>query len=415
MTFRLLLFFMLLFILSGISHGQSHKAYAGSTSRIDVVDIDSMKVTGTIPGAKAYRMVLTPDGKKLYATDRNRQVYVIDTEADTVLTSFDPSTNGVYTSELEGIAVSPDGKRVYVSDESSDGFFVIDTETDTVIAAVSLDLDEAEDMVVSPDGKWLYLNDNSDVVKIDTDSLVVAGRVYVGYDGHGLTLSSSGKTIFAEGRTDTVGGVVVINADSMTITNSLAAAGYHMQTSRDGERVFGVNEGRRFTVIDTLTETMIVDSTYNSASGIRGIAETEDQKYILLAGSRGLDKVDASSYSIVAHLDGGYRTVVIKTAVPTAIAGEPGTVMPPGFILEQNYPNPFNPKTVIRFQLRAASHVRLTVYDVAGRVVTRLLDRYLSAGTHSLNFEAGDLASGIYIYELKSAASVSRKRMLLLK
>ncbi len=414
MTSRLPYFLMLLFALFCISPAQTHKAYAGSTSRIDVVDVDSMKVITTIPGANAYRMVITPDGKKLYATNHNREVHVIDTEADTILVTFNPSKNGVYTSELEGIAISPDGKRVYVSDESSDGFFVIDTETDTVIAAVSLDMDEAEDMVVSADGKWLYLNDNSDVVKIDTDSLIIRGRVYVGNDGHGLTLSSSGKTIYAEGRTDTLGGVVVIRADSMIVTNSLDAAGYHMQTSRNGRLIFGVNEGNRFTVIDTLTESVTVDSNYSSY-GIRGIAETADQKYILLAGSRGLDKVDASSYSIAAHLDGGYRTVVIKPVVSTGMADETDAVAPLDFVLEQNFPNPFNPETVIRYYLTESTQVRLTIYDLNGRVVRVLVDRWQRMGSHTLRFNASGLASGIYFYELKSPDYISRKRMLLLK
>ena len=126
---------------------QSVKAYAGEDNHIDVIDVDSMKVIKSIPGGKAYRMVLSHDGKKLYTTDHSNEIQVIDAIADTLIKSFDPSFGSFYTSELEGIAISPDDSRVYVADESSDHIFVIDTATDSVIDGAALDLDETEDML----------------------------------------------------------------------------------------------------------------------------------------------------------------------------------------------------------------------------------------------------------------------------
>jgi len=65
-----------------------------------------------------------------------------------------------------------------------------------------------------------------------------------------------------------------------------------------------------------------------------------------------------------------------------------------GFTLNQNYPNPFNPTTVISYQLSAISHVTLKVYDILGRLVTKLVDAKQTPGEHQVTFDAKRLASG---------------------
>ncbi len=96
----------------------------------------------------------------------------------------------------------------------------------------------------------------------------------------------------------------------------------------------------------------------------------------------------------------------------TLLAGED---IPDNYALNDNYPNPFNPATAIRFALPEAEHVRLTVYDVMGREVKRLVDGALSAGFHEVSFEGGHLASGLYLYRIEAGAFVDVKRMVLLK
>jgi hypothetical protein len=85
------------------------------------------------------------------------------------------------------------------------------------------------------------------------------------------------------------------------------------------------------------------------------------------------------------------------------------------FKLEQNYPNPFNPSTVIGFQLPVFSDTKLMVYDLLGREVAVLINQPLSAGTHSVTFDASGLASGIYMYRLTSGAQSITRRMILIK
>ncbi len=90
--------------------------------------------------------------------------------------------------------------------------------------------------------------------------------------------------------------------------------------------------------------------------------------------------------------------------------------LPLDFKLEQNYPNPFNPSTVINYQLPVDSKVQLTVFDMLGREVTTLVNGEIQgAGSHKIIFEAGSLASGIYIYRLETSGKVLNKKMTLIK
>jgi len=85
------------------------------------------------------------------------------------------------------------------------------------------------------------------------------------------------------------------------------------------------------------------------------------------------------------------------------------------FSLSQNYPNPFNPTTQIDFSVPQQSTVQLKVYNTLGQLVTTLVNGNLSAGLHSVTFDARNLASGLYIYRLSAGNFTSVKKMMLLK
>jgi hypothetical protein len=89
--------------------------------------------------------------------------------------------------------------------------------------------------------------------------------------------------------------------------------------------------------------------------------------------------------------------------------------VPKIYALKQNYPNPFNPTTNIRFDLPKDSDVNLVVYDLMGREVAKLVNNRLNAGYYTINFNAANLPSGVYIYRLKAGDFVSTKKLMLLK
>ncbi len=85
------------------------------------------------------------------------------------------------------------------------------------------------------------------------------------------------------------------------------------------------------------------------------------------------------------------------------------------FKLAQSYPNPFNPETTIEFVLPYSTKAELVIYNVIGQKVKELMSSVLPAGSYRYRFKANNLASGIYIYELKTDHRVLRKRMVYLK
>ena len=80
-----------------------------------------------------------------------------------------------------------------------------------------------------------------------------------------------------------------------------------------------------------------------------------------------------------------------------------------------NYPNPFNPTTTIVFELAKSGNVHLTVYDITGKEITTLIDGNIQRGSHEVIFDASNLATGIYFYQLKMGNFVKSKKMLLVK
>ena len=88
--------------------------------------------------------------------------------------------------------------------------------------------------------------------------------------------------------------------------------------------------------------------------------------------------------------------------------------------LLQNHPNPFNPSTLIRFELREASRVTLAVYDVAGRLVAKLVDKSVPAGRYEVLWDGRNengtlVASGVYFVFLKSTHGTRTIKILLAK
>ncbi len=97
------------------------------------------------------------------------------------------------------------------------------------------------------------------------------------------------------------------------------------------------------------------------------------------------------------------------------VSNEEALQTPYGFELSQNYPNPFNPVTSIQFEIPNTGYISLKVYDMIGREVATLIDKNMTAGEHSVRFDATNLSSGIYIYRLSTGNESMTKKMTLIK
>jgi len=83
--------------------------------------------------------------------------------------------------------------------------------------------------------------------------------------------------------------------------------------------------------------------------------------------------------------------------------------------LHQNYHNPFNPSTVITYRVPWESRVQLTIYDVTGRGVSRLVDEMQAPSEYRVVWDASEMASGTYLYRLSASGHTLTRRMTLIR
>jgi hypothetical protein len=129
---------------------------------------------------------------------------------------------------------------------------------------------------------------------------------------------------------------------------------------------------------------------------------------------------DSSISSIVVHgtslFAGTYGSGVWRRPISEMTAVETNKDnSPTEFALEQNFPNPFNPGTTFRYLIPIQSKVVIKVYDILGNEVATLLDEEKSVGTYELTWNAEQLPSGVYFYQLRAGDFTQTKKMILLR
>lgn len=166
-----------------------------------------------------------------------------------------------------------------------------------------------------------------------------------------------------------------------------------LRRERDGN-----GNGRVYTMFIALTDAAenvdTVEVKVQVPHDQKSVAEDDGEVYAVLGA-------DLSQSQTVAKKIVELNTLSTK-AIPTT------------FALEQNYPNPFNPSTIIRFSIPEAGNYTLRVYNMVGQEVAEIINQHLTPGTYTRIFEAPNLASGTYIYNLKgNKISISKKMTIL--
>ncbi len=171
---------------------------------------------------------------------------------------------------------------------------------------------------------------------------------------------------------------------------------------------------------------------------IKGIAIVDEQNWFLAGNKYLFQTVDGGStwanvvdldvvtalqtYDVIVD-DGGYPWLAcgsseIYTVAPIVSVEKVENNLLDKFSLEANYPNPFNPSTKIRYSIPKGlneNHVSLKVFNMLGQEVATLVNKSQKSGIYEVEFNASKLASGIYIYTLRSAGLSQSRKMLLVK
>lgn len=169
--------------------------------------------------------------------------------------------------------------------------------------------------------------------------------------------------------------------------------------------------------------TYLVRGFYQSEAGGSGTVSlngTEVSTFDFVADEEGSNfltdefEATAGAHTVTVAGSGGSLDYVQLIEMGVATSNEISE-MPEGYELSQNYPNPFNPTTKINYTIPEAANVQLSVYNILGQKVATLMDGRQFAGSHTVNFDASNLASGVYFYQLKAGEVVHQRKMTLIK
>ncbi|MHA2030528.1 MAG: YCF48-related protein [Candidatus Kariarchaeaceae archaeon] len=169
----------------------------------------------------------------------------------------------------------------------------------------------------------------------------------------------------------------------------LAALIMNMVSNKIGQYTVVTDDGRTVGDVIQYVSELIIDGDDNNDELAKDLAESVNNQQMIASG------------------------VVPEGNILFKVSSEVGEVLT--YDLENNYPNPFNPSTLINYNIPEAGFVTLKVYDVIGKEVANLVSENKGQGSYSVTFDASDLPSGIYVYQLKVNSFIDTKKMILMK
>jgi YVTN family beta-propeller protein len=270
-----------------------------STLNNSVLKIDTATNTlaATVTaGTYPYGIAVSPYGTRVYVTNlTSATVSVIDTITNTLATTV------VVGQSPRGVAISPDGATVYVANNYSgangNSLMVIDTTTNKVKATVGMI--QPVGVVVSPNGKKVYVTRDQElsiandyVLVVDTATNTLAGSIEVGRHPAGIAIAPDGVRVYVVNNWSNT--VSVINTATNTVTATVPVGSYPLgvAVSPDGTNVYVTNSiGNTVSVINTATNTLT--ATVNVGSFPFGVAITPDGRKVFVANR------DSSNVSVI--------------------------------------------------------------------------------------------------------------------
>lgn len=322
--------------------------------------------------------------KKVFWTDASRGalvMYDFNTQKDTVLTAIQNLNN------LTPMDVDTSSNQVFVGSSG-----VITINYDGSIAD-TIDVDQAgsfSGIVADAENQTIYFTDNA--------STSFGNLKKVNYDGTGIETLIKQDLNYSRGiefdlKNNTLYWASGFNEDSMRI--------------------------KRMDLASELIEVVLNAQDHGLLSPL-GIALDPKNEHLYWSDSqkKSIQRADYDGGNMLTILEGEFGVVRDIDAFVSGLntSAEHSSDIASEVSLAQNYPNPFNPVTNISFTLNKAQSVSLTVYDMLGRKVQRILNnRTYTSGNHSIQFDASSLSSGVYIYQLEASGKMFTKKLTLIK
>jgi len=381
-----------------------------STSVFAFLNIGSNVLTGTY-GAGAF---LSADSGKSWQPYPNLNAggFNAFSESDSALFAA-TTTDGLLKSTDEGVS----WERVLTSVQ--DPYFrTVGSNGNTVLAASSNEgayRSSDNGVTWSPIGSGLSDPEIADFSFIE--SIVYASTTFFGFifrstdDGLTWTQSSNGLSPYS------------------SVHKVIKQGHYLFAAAGDGVYRSSDNGNNWSLAIIGMTSTSILtiiayDSTIIVGTLEGFIYKSTDAGNNWIDISEGLPLIGSSSTNEKIHvvgqnvLCGTYATGVYKSPLSEIVVSvdNPDQLKDPdSFVLGQNYPNPFNPTTTIRFSIQNKSNVKITILNAIGEEVAVVLNEEKEAGFHQVEFNAANLPSGVYFYQLRAGSFVQTKKMILMK
>ncbi len=367
-----------------------------------ITHVNSVPLPGS--GTSSFR-----NGNYLYVTAGQAGLLTFDVSDPVRPNLMDRDTTSGFANGLKG-----SGSFLYVAN-GLNGLVVFDIGTPQNPAFIAQrdtpdDMTGALDLAVSD--SYIYVADGSDLATFDISQPQAPVLTGVFTDGD------------ARGIADvvTVNGLAVINSENDIYFLSLSnPATPELKFSLHIEPDLRHDNARD---IETANGLLFLGL---SKQGVRIFEFTADTllhsvEQILGGGfvmGLALGKSHANS-DIIAVADRWGFVLLRQDIITDVIADNDPSLKPEAFQLQQNYPNPFNPATTISYSLPHRTHVRLEIYNILGRRIKTLVDRFESVGEHSVIWDGNGpdnnpVASGLYLYRLTTGEMSASKTMILLK